>query len=191
MNSAALMTQTEFAAHRGVGKSAVSNWKKKKLVVFAEGPGGALLVDVTRTEAKLNASLDPTRGRPTNVQMSDEGAPPAALPTPAGDSLGEVRTDLLREQRVGHKIRNARDAGDLVARAEYENRAAELGRLARERMHSLVRAQAERLAAEHDPRLITAILTAEIDRTFAELADQAEAGALIAAEDDLPELADA
>ena len=183
------MTQAEFASHRQVGRSAVSNWKAQGLLVFGEGPGGRPMVDVERTDARINSAKDPARGRPTNAEIA--GRPAARLspepdaPSAARDNLGVVRTDLLREQHLGHKLRNARDAGELVAVADFEARIAELGRLSRERVHSVVRAQAERLAAEHDPRVITALLTAEIDRAFHELADQAEAGALAAVEDEM------
>jgi phage terminase Nu1 subunit (DNA packaging protein) len=182
----ALMTQADFASHRGVVKSAVSNWKKDGLLVMAEGPRGKLLVDVKRTEAKLNGAIDPTRGRPLKTMMEGES------PRPSGQGeLGEVRTELLREQRLGQRFKNAQSARELVPLAEYENRIAELGRLTRERMHSMVRSAAERLAAEHDPRVITSLLAAEIDRSFAELADQAEGGAFAAIEDDLPDEPDA
>ena len=53
---------------------------------------------------------------------------------------------------------------------------------ARERMHAMWRAVSERLAAERDVRAIMAIGIAEIDRVFAQLADDVERGALV--EDD-------
>lgn len=179
------MSQAEYAAYRGVGRSAVSNYKRDGLLVFVEGEGGKLLVDVTRTDAKLNAKLDPTRGRPTRAQIEGvEGAqaqpqalalPLAPAAQPVGDKLGEVRTDLLREQRIAARLKNAREAGQLVAFAEYERRSHEWGRLARERVLAAIQVQSEHLAAEREPRAIIALLTAEVDRVFAGLADQLDA----------------
>lgn len=180
MNSV-LMTPAEFAAHRGVQKSAVSNWKRKNLLVFAEGDAGKLKIDVARTEAKLNAKLDPTRGRPTTAQASTASEPGQAqlpiAPAPApADGLANVRTDLLRHQVTAKALENARRAGDLVPLVEFERLAMENGRVARERMIALVRTYSERLAAERDPRLILAFLTDEIEKAFAELAESSLTG---------------
>ena len=192
MNTPRLMTQTEFAKHRGVGRSAVSNYKTKGLLVFGEGADGSILVDVARTEARLNAKVDPTRGRPTTSQV---GGAQDALPLdqPVSSSpvshqmrdVANVRTDLVRQQVIEKQMANARRAGELVAVAEYEKRATELGRVVRERMQSMLRTMSERFAAEKDPRQIVAAGSVEIDRIFTELADQAEAGTLSA--DDLLE----
>ena len=181
MNSV-LMTPAEFAAHRGVQKSAVSNWKRKNLLVFAEGDAGKLKIDVARTEAKLNAKLDPARGRPTTAQASAASEPGQAqlpiapAPAPADNGLTNVRTDLLRHQVTAKALENARRAGDLVPLAEFERLAMENGRVARERMIALVRTYSERLAAERDPRLILAFMTDEIEKAFAELAESSLTG---------------
>ncbi len=175
MNSV-LMTRAEFAKHRGVQKSAVSNWGTKKLLVFAEGPGGKQMIDVVRTEAKLNANLDPSRGRPTTAQTqaAEEPAPllsrAAAVQPDSG--LSNVRTDLIRSQTVGKNLDNARRAGELVPFQEFERLATEAGRVTRERMIALARTNAERLAAERDPRQVMAILTEGIEQAFAELSEQ-------------------
>jgi phage terminase Nu1 subunit (DNA packaging protein) len=173
-----LMTQAQFAAHKGVQRSAVSNWKAKGHLVMAEGPDGSPMVDVERTELRLNARLDPARGRPRSATPLAEVA---AIAGPAGRSgaaaVADVRADLLKQQLVGQKLKNAREAGELVPLAEYERRAAEFGRMARERMHGAVRGLAERLAAATEPRAIVQLLAAEIDQAFTDLAEQA-AGAL-------------
>lgn len=190
MNSTRLMTQAEFAAHRGVGKSAVSNYKKAGLLVFGEDPAdGKIKVDVARTEARLNSKVDPTRGRPTTAQSAGAQDAPlldqAAALTMGGVSrqmidVANVRTDLVRQQVIEKQMANARRAGELVPVAEYEKRATELGRVVRERMQSMLRTMSERFAAEKDPRQIVAVGALEIDRIFTELADQAEAGTLSA-----------
>ncbi|WP_430635034.1 hypothetical protein [Sphingomonas hankookensis] len=87
-----LLTKGEFALHRGVGKSAVSNWSKKGLLVMGECPEtGAIKVDVERTDARINARVDPMRGRPTG------GLPlPAAVVEPAEEGVIHVyRCEVL------------------------------------------------------------------------------------------------
>lgn len=186
-----LMTKGQFAAHRGVGKSAVSNWAKKGLLVMGECPStNAVMVDVERTEARINSRVDPMRGRPA----ASLPAPSAALPVDPGDaadatlagrSVAKVRAELAEENLVTLRLKNAERGKELAPRIELERRAAELGRVARERMQAMFRAIAERLAAERDARTIMAIGSAEIDRVFAELANDVEAGKL--AEPDEPD----
>lgn len=186
MTARNLMSQADFARHRGVSKPAVSNWKKQGLLAFAEGADGRTYVDVARTDAKLNARLDPMRGRPTGGVPAPAAADPAqALPPgdaaagPGADkpaSLADERLLEVRERRFGSAMRNARDAGELAPVAELEQRANAIGRAARERVHAMFRDLAERFAAEKDSRTIIAVGEAEIDRVFAELADAADAG---------------
>jgi len=180
VNSPRLMSKSEFAVHRGVGKSAVSNWAKASLLVMAEDPADPtkVKIDVARTEARLNAKIDPARGRPTKGGVQPAGdLPPAPTSAPAaGGSLADVRTDLIRQQTEKLQLENARRAGDLVPLEEYARRASEFGRVARERMLSVVRSQAEWLAANRDARAIVAQLEDEIERAFADLAAQIASG---------------
>lgn len=187
--NATLMTQAEYAAHRGVKPPAVSNWKKAGYLVLAEDPArpNKLFVDRDRTDARVNANVNSMRGRPSTA------VPAASTPIDAGaetldaarpqESSASVRIDLAREQIHGMRIKNAQAAGDLVPAIELTRRAAELGRVCRERVHAALRTLAERLAAERDHRVIAGILAAETDRVFAELADQVEGG-MLAPEDE-------
>lgn len=185
-----LMTKGEFAVHRGVGKSAVSNYAKKGLLVMGECPtSGAVKVDVERTEARINSRVDPMRGRPS------AGLPlaaPVATAEEGGDllegrrSTAHVRADLAEETLASMRRKNAREAGELVPAVEMHRRSAELGRVCRERMLSMFRGISERLAVEKDTRTIMTIGIAEINRVFAELADQVEQG-MLTADDDAPE----
>lgn len=192
MTGRVLLTQARFAAHRGVGRSAVTNWKNQNLIVFAEGEDGKLYVDVARTDARLNAKLDPMRGRPaggaatpTTAPAAEEPAEAPALPlTGAGGDLNSERREYLREQRFGQALKNADKARELVPVVEMERRAEELGRAARERVHSMFRGMAERLASMRDAREILVFGEEEIDRVFGELADEAEAGAFAVSGDE-------
>jgi hypothetical protein len=188
-----LMTQAQFARHRGVSKGSVTNWKNAGLLVLAEGPAGKPMVDVVRSELKLNANLDPMRGRPPTggqvapPQLAAGDTPALPLDPPAaakGDGLADERLHHLREQRTGQALKNAQLANELVPLIEAERRVAEIGRAARERMHAWLRGHAERFAAEKDVRTIMAIGEAGIDEVFAELADAADRGELAAGADD-------
>lgn len=88
----------------------------------------------------------------------------------------------MRERRLGQAMKNEQAAKTLLPVAELESRASAIGRATRERMQSMARGLAERLAAERDIRTIMSLLETEIDRVFEELANDAEAGAF--ADDD-------
>ena len=181
-----LMSQAEYAAHRGVGKPAVSNWKKAGHLVFAQDPvTGRMMVDVVRSDAKVNGRVDPMRGRPSAAAAAPiaaaaagDGALPLEPAPAAGPSLVDARFELMSEQRVGAALKNAQLARELVPLVECERRLMEAGRLVRERVQASFRGLAERLSVEQDPRSIMSILEAEFDLLFAGLADEIDGGAL-------------
>lgn len=181
-----LMKQAEYAAHRGVKASAVSNWKAKGLLVFAPDPDrpGKQLVDVAKTDLVIGGTIDPTRGRPRSAEIAQaETAPPKnpnKSPTPtvrAPDPYAEARLEEMRERTTRRRIENAQLMGQLVPLAEYERRAGDMGRVVRERTAGLIRQHAERLAAETDPRTIIALLSEAFDSMFDRLASEIEAEA--------------
>jgi len=190
----ALMTQAEFARHRKVTKPAVSNWKKKGLLILAQDPADSRIkVDVAATEANLDRNVDPMRGRPPATPTPVTAETPAGLPleggggaapAPAGDDLAGERHAELRERRIGAALKNAQLAGDLVPLVEAERRVAEGARVARERMQAWLRTMAERFAAEREPRAIVTLGEEGIDQVFAELADQAGRGDFAGEDDD-------
>lgn len=182
---ALLMTQAEYAERHGVGKSAVSNWKSKGLLVFTADPArpGKQLVDVTKSDLLVRGTIDPTRGRPRGEageaqQMPDDAgdeAPRARGPAPT--PMETARLEEMRERTTRRRIENERLVGSLVSIAEYERRAGDMGRLVRERTHGLIRQHAERLAAETDPRTIMVVLGEAFDALFNQVADEIEAAA--------------
>ena len=181
-----LMTQAEFAERHKVGKPAVTAWKKKGLLVFADDPErpGKQLVDAEKSDLLVRGSIDPTRGRPRTAERAEieaEGVPPtipATAASPRGLSgLEEARLEDMRERTRARRIETERQLGTLVAISEYERRAGDLGRLVRERTHALVRQLADRIAAETDPRQVMAVLDEAFDQLFAQVADEIEAEA--------------
>lgn len=180
-----LMKKGEFAARQQVGASAVSNWAKKGLLVFAPDPAhpGKQLVDVEKSELLIRGTIDPTRGRP---RAKDAQGQPDADDQPQGGSspqpislngLEAARLDEMRERTTRRRIENEQLLGRLVPLAEYERRAGDMGRLVRERSFGLVRQLSERLAAETDPRTVASILNDALDALFNQVADEIEAAA--------------
>lgn len=186
-----MMTQADYARHRGVTAPAVSNWKKAGLLVMAEDPSdGRIKVDVARSDARINGRVDPGRGRPANAPPAPAAELPMEVPAPASsgapaatENLNTVRLELIRQQTAGHVLKNAREAGELAPVLELQRRAVELGRAARDRMQAWFRGEAERLAAERDVRTIMALGEDGIDRVFTDLADMAADGAFGADEE--------
>lgn len=179
-----LMKKGEFATWMNVGPSAVSNWGKKGLLVFGDDPDtpGKQLVDAEKSKLLISGTIDQTRGRPSNASRgaAEQGDQPSAAAEARGPKISAselLRHEEVRERILGRRIENERAVGSLVPRAEYERRAGDLGRLARERTHGVIRQLAPRLGAETDPRLITTLLIDAVDKIYTNLADDIEADA--------------
>lgn len=177
-----LVKKGEFAALMGVGASAVSNWGKKGLLVFGEDPEspGRQLVDVEKSQLLIRGTIDQTRGRPTSAsrtaaEQPDDTAGQSTTRTPVLSPAEQLRQEEARERILSRRIENEKSVGGLVSLAEYERKAGEHGRKAREGTHGVVRQLAERLAAESDPRVIVSLLLEKLDKMFANLADDIEA----------------
>lgn len=179
---ATLMTQAEFAARRGVGKSAVSNWKKAGLLVFAEGEGGKLFVNAERSEARLEARIDPMRGRPASGEAVEaapvEGGDELPLDAAKKRKLSDARAELVDEDLFSKRLSNAAKAGELVPLVEAERRLAAIGRMAQERVAAEERNVAERLAATSDVRAVMAILEEARGKAFTAVAAAIAGGEL-------------
>jgi len=176
-----LMTQAEFADRHGVGKPAVSGWKKKGLLVFAPDPErpAKMLVDAEKSDLLVRGSIDPTRGRPRSSEHGAETpaaeAPVRQLPPLSG--IEAARLEEMQERTRRRKIETEQLLGSLVSAAEAERRAGELGRKCREGVMAAIRQQSERIAAESDPRQVVAILSEAVEQLFNRLADEIEAEA--------------
>lgn len=177
-----LMTQAAFARRRGVGKPAVTGWKKAGHLVMQLDERGRELVNVERSEARLAAKVDPTRGRPTaamNAGMDLQSASASeADDGERGPGVAAVRAEVAREDLIGKRLKNARDAGELVLRQAAEQQCVQLARAVRERVQAWLRGAADRMASERDGRQIVTWGSAELDQLFATLADQVEQDAL-------------
>lgn len=181
-----LLMKKDFAARHGVGASAVSNWARKGLLVFAPDPErpGKELIDAEKSDLLVRGTVDQTRGRP----RAAEGAGASAAPGDGASRTGSapvaymsgpeaVRMEEARERIIGRRLDNEKNAGRLVPLEVVERQSADRGRMIRERVIAVVRAQQERLGAETDPRVIGALLIAEFDGLFERIADEIEAEA--------------
>lgn len=186
-----MMSKSEFAAFMNVGPSAVSNWAKRGLIVMGPDPAspGREKVDAEKSAILVRATIDQTRGRPKDQDRHAAEAPPnaenpnksptlgGATPGPVLSQVEQARLDEMRERTTRRRIENGQLLGQLVPIAEYERRAGEMGRMVRERTHGLIRQYAERLAAETDPRAVSALLAGEFDKLFDKIATELEAEA--------------
>lgn len=187
-----LMTQKEYAAHRGVGAPAVSNWKKAGLLVFAADPDrpGKQLVDVEKSDLVVGGKIDQTRGRPRNtdrVEAEGEAATAAGsslAPARGMSALESERLEDMRERTRSRRIDNDVKLRALVPLNEYERRAGDLGRMCREGVHAVLRQNAERIAAESDPRAVISVLGEAFDQLFERVANEVEAEAALEREVD-------
>lgn len=187
--SAELMTKAAYARHRGVGKSAVSNYIKRGQIVLV-----GTKVDVAKSDAKLDAEVDPASGRdptPANAAKKASRARPSAPdkhrdPAPeasgsvaneAVNELAQERLEEIRERRHGHALKNAAIAGDLVPFAAYEAKLQAMIAGFCERMQSELRAQSEALANEGAKRKVRGLLDETIQRVRSDFADRLSAGA--------------
>jgi len=182
---AELISKAAYARHRGVGKSAVSNWVKGDKIVIVDGK-----VDVAASDRKLDALVDQASGRdpaPKNASKRvgkpntgragkpAENAPAEARGSVANDSVAELqqeRLEEIRERRFGSALKNAAIAGDLVPLSAYEAKLQAVIAGFCERMQSELRAQAEPLANESDKRKVRGLLDETIHRVRSDFAER-------------------
>ncbi len=170
-----LISKAAYARHRGVGKSAVSNWIARDQIVLKDGK-----VDVAASDAKLGAMVDPASGRDpvprpaTNKTSSAKAKSTAGVADSAQAQLAEERLGEIRERRIGQAMKNAQAAGELVEIGEYESRLATLISGFCERLQAELRAQAEALAMEQDKRRIRTLLDDTIHQVRTDFAARIE-----------------
>lgn len=164
---AELITKAAYARHRGVGKSAVSNWVTRSQIVLVDGK-----VDVAASDAKLDATVDQASGRPkTGKSAAPKRAPPkpatpkstpqatnASVADDTQKSLTEERLGEIRERRIGNALKNAEAARLLVPIDAFEARLQTLISGFCDRMQSELRGRSEKLALETDKRAIRTAL---------------------------------
>jgi len=176
-----LMLQKDYAAYRGVGKSAVSMWKKRGQLVMRDGK-----VDVAASDKKLGEMVDPHQGRPTasdslpNVGSTAENddlvdrAEKDELSSAPTSGVASERALHLREQRVNTALKNGQLAGELVPLEAMLAKMESFATRYRERISSALRGSAERLAQEDNQRSVRAVLDKIVHDVSNDFADELE-----------------
>lgn len=180
----AVMTQAEFAKHRGVSEAMVSRWKTKGYLVFTTDRR----VDVAASMDRLDRMLDPARGGDrTGRQRPYSPAGAAGVPqappgagsqggAPGGAEGGwdpdpdrlNYQREAARDKRASamqRELELAREAGQLVRANEAASRIANHVRQALDSLAARRRRLAPKLALEADPRKVEQLLE-ESDREF-------------------------
>lgn len=192
-----LLSQSAYAQHCGVGRSAVSNWKKDGLLIMV-----GKKVDVAASDAMRAGSVDPGKGRPRTSDGS-AASPPAASGSGSGGpapgrtaktrtgqrdrvssaaempdtprTLEKVRMELVEEQRIAAAQKNAVAAGELAPVIAMERLLTEAGRMFLSVVKARLRGTAEKLAKADSHRAVMTLLDSTIDKAGAEVADRLEA----------------
>ena len=167
-------TLREFAAIREVDVSAVCRWRQEGRLVLADD-GQTILVDASM--AKLDATIDPARGRHAESTKRRLGAT-------EGNSGGEgpgisYHEQAAREKRARATLAEldlAKQAGNLVPRAEVEQLVGGVAIAAREALLALPGRLAAELYAAGSVAAVEDLLLAELRRICEQLAADAEAG---------------
>lgn len=174
------MTLTEYAAHRGVTKQAISKLKGEgKLSLDGEGR-----VQVMATDALLAQVLHPTKGGKGGSRAASEEQAPSTQPAtgktlPAGDTTVDqlsyteaARAEKLQRVRLlGIEI--AERCGKLVDREAVDRQAFTRARQALDALLAITDRLAPQLAAESDPHRVHVMLDTELRRVAQQIADAA------------------
>ena len=158
------MTQAEFSRHRGVSRATVSEYKKKGLLIFTDDGR----VDVAASEAKLDSSLDPSRGG----DRSGRDVKPSAnkdsdlMKAKVNESLTKTAKQALEVEKM---------AGRLIEKEPTAMAAFTLSRNALESLLAIPDRLSTLLAVESDAAVVHELMSKEIRDVANTLADAAEA----------------
>lgn len=189
------MTRADYARYRGCRKSYITQLAHEGRLVFtADGKR----VRVKESDQRISESRDPSkegvrerhaahRGEalaqelaletpPANEHRGEDVAQPAGAggspPAPSdGDSLMDVRRELIAEQAASAKLKRMELEGRLVDKAEVMRAVFEKARVARNALLALPDRLATPLAAEVNPAKVHDMLVAEFRRVADELAE--------------------
>jgi phage terminase Nu1 subunit (DNA packaging protein) len=178
-----LATGKEFAAHRGVHPSRVSQWKRQGRLVFADDGR----INVEASDASLNSTLDQAKGmrRTGNITSSAATGPGAQAELqqvrpqePANAARGDRAywDDKAREQKAVAtmaELKALQQAGALVPAAGVKKAATEAARSLRNAMLAIP----DRISPVLDPgnpARAHKLLTDEIQKALRELSSELE-----------------
>lgn len=157
-----IMSQAEFARHRGVSRATVTEYKHKGLLVMTEDGK----VDAAASKKRLTSSLDPVRG---GDRSSTERKPAAN-----SKEYMAAKTREMQAKAVKQEMETRKRAGELLEREEVESAAFTLARQTQEAGMAIADRLSSLLAAESDAGKVHDMLTSELRQVFNEMAETAE-----------------
>lgn len=144
------MTQSEYAAYRGVTTGYISHLRKKESLVFTSSG----LVDVKATDALLANTLDPLQGGNRHSQHVRTDVPDKL-------SYMDAKTREANARAVKAEMEAELMARGLVRVDEVEAQAFACARGARDALMAIPDRLAPLIAAETDAARVHALMTAE------------------------------
>jgi len=145
----ALMTQSQYARHRGVSRSVIHEFKAKGLLAGAfRKRGNKVYIVSTIADKLLSERLDPAHVK--TGPSSDPG-------------YLDARTWETRYKAASRKLDYEVKTGKFILKKDVEDRAFTSGRIFRDSLYNVGPRIAPIVAAEKDPAAIQKILKAEFD----------------------------
>ena len=165
-----LMTQKEYAAHRGCSKQYVNQLVKQGRITLIDGK-----IDPVAADAALQAGRDPARDE--GFRTDKLFAPPERLSSDADDAVhpgapyAKARTVREHFRALRERLEYEHLAAKLVVVREVEDAGYEAGLAVREDLENAASRIGEAIATEFqvDERRATEIAAAEIRATLEEL----------------------
>jgi hypothetical protein len=164
-----VMTQAEYARHRGVNPSHISRLKERGILVMR-----GKLVDVAASDAVLD-------DKPVDVEPQQAAPPPQFRPAPdslggqTGASFGQARTVEMVFRAKLRKLEYEARQGEMIKAEVVRKSMADAGRTIRDGILGLPDRLATVLAAEGDAKKIHVTLKTELSRELEALANAIDA----------------
>ncbi len=169
----ALMTQKEYADHRGCSKQYVNQLVRKGKISLVDGKIDPVVAD----EALAKAS-DPARNRELQTGPQDNSLKRTAFASDSSPSatarFAKVRTAREHYKALRERLDYERTAGNLVSTREVEDAGFEAGRVIREAFQQSAGKIAGVVAAEFqlDERQVAKIIASHINLALNELSEK-------------------
>jgi hypothetical protein len=173
----ALMTQSEYARHRGCTDAAVLKAIRSERITTVQ-KDGKTLIDPDVADIQWARNTRPRSAPPSVRVLEAPSAPAAALSsddrTPIEAELYDIQA--ARAKREHHEaniaaMKEARQAGDLVEAKAVARATTEIGSAFAEAAQQLIQL-AKELAAESDPVKVRTLLEERINAALTDAADR-------------------
>ena len=174
-----LMTQAQYARHRGCTPPTVADAKKVRIKPALVEKNGSFLIDSEIADGLWDAGKvrNSHKGKASQpAANTSEGSPPGRLPSDSEikalvfglpeDEIKDLDVSIKRKQHYDAeraRVGALRERGEALSRVDVETRAAKLARQVRDLLLIIPSRNAARLAAMGDPEAVRALLEEEIE----------------------------